>query len=277
MPRLFRCFVATGWLLGAICLASLPANAVPGSSPSTPDLRKIDPALALIKRFENSALWASEWPHAPGFSPIDGVVKFPGAVYFDFLSDRRDVYEDPWTTEFLKKTMPEISRITGLSFLDLAVPQGAEMAIFVRVTSNKALREDMVNFGMDPRAADNASGPAICNHWLALDYDGRLKFTYVFVKSEFPPEFRRHCILKNVMAALGMGVADRTPRTDPAEISRRPFPALTLDDKILLRTLYDPRITTEMTGTTVTDTARRIIPELRNAAFERGQTALYQR
>ena len=123
MPRLFRCFVATGWLLGAICLASLPANAVPGSS--------------------------------------------PGSVYFDFLSDRRDVYEDPWTTEFLKKTMPEISRITGLSFLDLAVPQGAEMAIFVRVTSNKALREDMVNFGMDPRAADNASGPAITgSRWI---------------------------------------------------------------------------------------------------------------
>ena len=278
MRCLYGCLIVVGCLAGAMGFALTSANALQGASPGIPGLRKIDPALPLVKRFETSTMWASEWPYAPTFSPIDGVIKFSGNVYFDFDTSSRDAYEDPWTVEFLEKIIPEISRITGLSFLNMINLQGAEAAaILVKVDSKEALKEEVVSFGMDPRVAEDASGSVICNYWFADGNDGFLQFAYVFVKSDSPQKLRRHCILKNVYAALGMGVADHTPQTNPDEISGQPFSVLTTDDKILLRTLYDPRITTRMTGIEVLSIAKKLIPEFQAAVSEHGETALYQR
>ena len=52
---------------------------------------------------------------------------------------------------------------------------------------------------------------------------------------------------------------------------------LTINDKIFVRTLYDPRITPGMPRDEAMEQARIIIPELVAAVKKRGVEALYQR
>jgi len=52
---------------------------------------------------------------------------------------------------------------------------------------------------------------------------------------------------------------------------------LTINDRILVRTLYDKRIKPGMTRREIESIAREIIGELIEAVKERGEKALYQR
>lgn len=86
----------------------------------------------------------------------------------------------------------------------------------------------------------------------------------------------RRCIIEELTQAFGPGSDNATYR--PSMFDSRYLPdRLTINDKILVRTLYDSRIKPAMTRKETEPIAREIIEELVAAVKERGEEALYQR
>jgi len=86
----------------------------------------------------------------------------------------------------------------------------------------------------------------------------------------------KHCIIEEITQALGLDadtdilqpsiMSDTIPLID-----RQP-----MNDKIMVRTLYDKRLKSGMTRDEVMPIVRKIIPELVAAVQEHGEEALYQ-
>ncbi len=111
---------------------------------------------------------------------------------------------------------------------------------------------------------------------LYLDLSGQYGAVIGLV-DDFSEAEKRHCLVKMMARALGLfadsGVVQPSIFSpDGAELDYLP-----INDKIILRTLYDPRIERGMKREDAMEIARQIIPELVKAVRERGVEALYQR
>ncbi len=108
------------------------------------------------------------------------------------------------------------------------------------------------------------------------DQDKRFKYAFIVVRL-YPKLFRiGHCLIEEAAHAIGTG-ADRATYS-PSVFGDRVNPTkLGLNDKLLLRALYDSRLRTGMTRERAMPIAREVIRELHEAVQEHGEEALYQR
>lgn len=86
----------------------------------------------------------------------------------------------------------------------------------------------------------------------------------------------RHCLIEEITQSLGL-IAD-TDIVQPSIMSDTIplIDRLPMNDKIMVRTLYDKRLKPGMTRDEAMPIVRKIIPELVAAVKERGEEALYQ-
>ena len=86
----------------------------------------------------------------------------------------------------------------------------------------------------------------------------------------------RSCTIENLTVVLGFGGKQRVLEDAVIGGGKRDLQQLTINDKILIRTLYDKRIEPGMPRDEAMALAREIIPELIAAVKQRGVEALYQ-
>ena len=87
----------------------------------------------------------------------------------------------------------------------------------------------------------------------------------------------RHCFVRLMTRALGLFADSDVVQPSVFSPDGAKLDYLSVNDKIILRTLYDPRIERGMKREEAMDIAREIIPGLVKAVRERGVEALYQR
>ena len=87
----------------------------------------------------------------------------------------------------------------------------------------------------------------------------------------------RHCFVRLMTRALGLFADSDVVRPSALSADGAKLDYLSVNDKIILRTLYDPRVKQGMKRGEAMEIARQIIPELVKAVRERGVEALYQR
>ena len=91
--------------------------------------------------------------------------------------------------------------------------------------------------------------------------DDSIIFAAVIVNNERTPAEIEHCLLEEMTKALGLSFADVNPL--PSIFNREALPvALSPVDDILVRTLYDPRLTPGMAREEALARAREVIAEL---------------
>ncbi len=111
---------------------------------------------------------------------------------------------------------------------------------------------------------------------LDLDLPGQ-NAAFIGFLDKFSESEKRHCLVKMMARAFGLFADSDVVQPsifspDGAELDHLP-----INDKIILRTLYDPRIKQGMKREEAMEIVREIIPELVKAVRERGVEALYQR
>lgn len=99
----------------------------------------------------------------------------------------------------------------------------------------------------------------------------------VLLRRDLTRGVRLSCLVEEIYQVLGLA-ADTHAVPDSIISQSRPYMRhITVNDKILLRTLYDARLEPGMTPEQVEPVARKIIGELAAAVKARGEEALYQR
>ncbi len=104
-----------------------------------------------------------------------------------------------------------------------------------------------------------------------------IKKASAIILNDLSEAFTRRCFSEEITQGLGL-LADS--EVIERSVFRNEGPLieeLTLNDKILVRTLYDPRIRPGMKRDDAMEIVREIVPELVRAVRERGVEALYQR
>ena len=95
---------------------------------------------------------------------------------------------------------------------------------------------------------------------------------------ELPSEAeKRHCLVKMMARAFGLFADSGVVQPSIFSPDGAKLDHLPINDKIVLRTLYDPRIERGMKREEAMEIVGEIIPELVKAVRERGVEALYQR
>jgi hypothetical protein len=97
------------------------------------------------------------------------------------------------------------------------------------------------------------------------------------IPADLPSYLIRHCLLEEITQALGLYadsdvISDSVFKTDSPPLTELP-----LNDKIIVPTLYDPRIRPGMPRLEALEVAREVIAELVEAVEREGVEALYQR
>ncbi len=99
----------------------------------------------------------------------------------------------------------------------------------------------------------------------------------ISIVDDFSEAERRHCLVRMTARALGLFADSDVVQPSIFSPDGAKLDHLPINDKIILRTLYDPRIERGMKREEAMEIAREIIPELVKAVRERGVEALYQR
>ncbi len=99
----------------------------------------------------------------------------------------------------------------------------------------------------------------------------------ISIVDDFSEVERHHCLVKMMAFALGLFADSDVVQPSIFSPDGAELDYLPINDKIILRTLYDPRIEHGMKREDAMDIAGEIIPGLVKAVRERGVEALYQR
>ena len=111
---------------------------------------------------------------------------------------------------------------------------------------------------------------------LDLDLPGQ-NAVFIGFLDKFSEAEKRHCLVKMTARAFGLFADSDVVQPSIFSPDGANLDHLPINDKIILRTLYDPRIKHGMKREDAMEIAREIIPELVKAVRERGVEALYQR
>jgi hypothetical protein len=102
-------------------------------------------------------------------------------------------------------------------------------------------------------------------------------FAAIGIVNDLSEAETRHCFVRLMTRALGLFADSDVVQPSVFSPDGAELDYLSVNDKIILRTLYDPRIEPGMKREQALKIARQIIPGLVQAVRERGVEALYQR
>ncbi len=175
----------------------------------------------------------------------------------------------------IRKTLDVLARLSGLDiglFEDL---RNGRISMEFYIVPPDRVAPILRSYGESEREIDILSG-SIClgttrNVRNVSEYD------VTIILSTLSDEVIRHCIIEEITQGLGL-IAD-TDILQPSIMSDNVpiIDRLPMNDKIMVRTLYDKRLKPGMTRDEAMPIVQKIIPELVTAVKEKGEEALYQR
>ena len=172
----------------------------------------------------------------------------------------------------IERIAAQLSKITGLKVI--RYPEETEKMPNVRVHFNP--REDLKRIGdLDLSDSGKILDSAPCVATIQQDKTGHIKSGKNFIPIDQSDEQIASCILEEFAHIFGPN-HDTEYRPSVFGVTDMPE-TLSINDKILVRTLYDKRLKPGMTRDEAMPIVREIIPELVKAVKERGEQALYQR
>lgn len=169
----------------------------------------------------------------------------------------------------------DLSRLTGLR-VSVAEANGVNPPnVYVHLASPKEADILLRDYSPKSRFAEGSKKYAcIASIW---DKDALIFKAFAIIKNNLGQKIIRHCIIEEITHL--MGLFGHTDIVHPSAFDHN-GPAMVwfpINDKILVRTLYDSRITPGMTREEAMKIVREIIPELVEQVRARGVEALYQR
>ena len=102
-------------------------------------------------------------------------------------------------------------------------------------------------------------------------------FVAIAIVDDLSEAETRHCLVRLMTRALGLFADSDVVQPSVFSADGAKLDHLPINDKIILRTLYDPRIERGMKREDAMEIVREIIPELVKAVRARGVEALYRR
>lgn len=177
--------------------------------------------------------------------------------------------------ELAEELTTELSRLTGLQFSIVKPGAPASANFNVHVVSPNEVSKLVIDYGATPEEASPVVKNVSCmaGGW---SKEGRKMKAYAIIKNNLREERIRHCFFEEITQALGL-FAD-SDVVQPSIFSEQgpKVDELPMNDKILVRVLYDKRITPGMKREEAMAVVRELVPRLVEAVRARGVEALYQ-
>jgi len=232
----------------------------------------------LLDKFDRTVFFSDDGRHA--FVPRHRAERWAGPIEVVIVGTLSDPHQ-----RFVEAHFAELSRLTGLpitlldgsgSIREAVASLDRHRANFVVAIDSRG-RLDRLQAALGASATERwANRGAVC-FFYASPRRGRIVEAFAAIPNEYRESLLRHCIIEETTQALGL-FAD-ADMIQPSMFSERTPPMLgklTLNDKLILRTLYDPRIRPGMRREKVLAVAREVIAELIEAVGRDGVEGLYQ-
>lgn len=175
-------------------------------------------------------------------------------------------------TEYLEDGMrlaDELSRLSGMPIsIEAPCTPVDAYGIFIAIAERTRLAALVAEQGW-PGAFEKAECLAF-----PADQGGVIRSSYIAIPYGSP--IVQHCIVHELMHSLGLPGHAQVAGQSIMGLGSPPLTELPLNDKIIVRTLYDPRITPGMPRLEALAVAREVIAELLEDIEREGVEALYQ-
>jgi len=236
------------------------------------------PPDTVLAKFDRTVFYSDSGSHA--FLPRARLEKWVRPIEVVIVGTLSDAHR-----EFVEIHFAELSRLTGLpialqksggSIREAVVSLDRHKANFVVAIDSRG-RLDRLQAALGAPSSERWENRHVVCFFYASPRAGRIVEAFAAIPNVHREAMLRHCIVEETTQALGL-FAD-ADMIQPSMFSERTPPILgklTLNDKIILRTLYDPRIRPNMKRTKAFEVAQKVIAELIEAVKQNGVEALYQ-
>ena len=218
---------------------------------------------ALTETFRQTVFGSTDWR----VSSLRGIRRWQGQLNMSIVEESDGKY-----LRIVEQAAAEASRLTGLPSATLAGRDGSETLELHFVSGDKLAATAVKLRGESPGLVWSAQRAACLSGWLDAD-NRRQSRGYNLITTDYEEREIEHCIFHELGHSLGMVGHIRTV---PSVMRARSYRvrSFTLADKILLRTIYDPRLRDDMWADEAMPIARTIIDELVAAYRAHGEAAL---
>ncbi|MCH6590818.1 MAG: DUF2927 domain-containing protein [Proteobacteria bacterium] len=200
---------------------------------------------------------------------LDVVRKWAGQVRVGFV-ETPDRYR-----ALVGRVVHDLSCLTGLQ-VDLQEEPRLDSNFLVIMST----RDDLDAYAREKQVDVESLTSLFCTMTPGLEYaprEANEPFAAIGVVDFLSEAETRHCFVRLMTRALGLFADSDVVQPSVFSADGAKLDHLPINDKIILRTLYDPRIERGMKREDAMEIVRQIIPELVKAVRERGVEALYRR
>lgn len=251
------------------CLAAAIAIGVERYFAVNPVAPTHAPAWALIDRFEKVAFRDDVTPEDNPALFRDRLLRWEHPVRLRFVDVPQKVQDH--AAAFLTELQKLIGRRVWVVPFESVTPSNVRLSV-VSPTEFKAIYQEIFKKKSPKKKIEKYT----CFIDFSKIYRADRPILKIYMNSFFEDVYYKSCVLEEIVQSLGL-IGDTFQEFDSLFVEvrrvRLDFP---LNDKILLRTLYDPRLRDGMPREQVMARVRQIIPELLAAYEAEGVEGLYQ-
>ena len=250
--------LCAGLLFGAPLLLSETAVADPGA-----ELDDLAPISLLAESFSQIA-FELEWPRAQ----YRHLRKWDGPVRVVTLGPPA-LGHGPFVDEHLAK----LSRLTGLDIARVATTEPHNLRIYFVTSPEMPAIAEFHN--IEPRLFERVAGHSACMYAFTTDQRRAISQGIAILATDFGSEYVRACIIEETTQLLGLPMDNEL--IQPSVFSNQGLlDRLSINDQLLVRALYDPRLPVGMERGPAQLMAHRVIAELWQGVRRDGLRALHQ-
>lgn len=232
----------------------------------------------LLDKFDRTVFFSDDGRNA--FVPRGRLEKWAGPIEVVIVGSLSAAHR-----QFVEAHFAELSRLTGLpttlqggggSIREAVSSLDRHQANFV-VAIDSRDRLDRLQAEMGASAGERWANRGVVCFFYASPRRGRIVEAFAAIPNMYEESLLRHCIIEETTQALGLFAdADMIQPSMFSERSPDFLGQLTLNDKIIVRALYDPRIKPNMRRDKALAVAQDVIAELIESVGRDGVEALYQ-
>jgi hypothetical protein len=223
---------------------------------------------ALVYKFDLTAFRDDEGSYSG--DPIPYAYKLAGSASFALIGDDAERFRDA-----VVELVAELSLLTGLGMTVRSVDEVQPEDFLIVVLPPDLIEAMLARDDIAERFGNLGPYDGSC---FALPYVEGFRITkaIVVVPNRLPDSWIRYCLLIEITQSLGLFADSDVVEPSIFSDNGSPRDELPINDKIIVRTLYDPRIAPGMPRLEALDVAREVIRELLQGVEHRGVEALYQ-
>jgi len=158
--------------------------------------------------------------------------------------------------KLIRKHLKTLLKITGLK-AESAKKTGRKSNLFISFVPRRAMHAPFLVPGADPKLLRRLAGPGVC-YFLTAAKQGRIVWGTVVVNNQLPERDMDACLMEEITQT--MGLPNDSDLLKPSMFNNRAQPtSINRTDQIMIRTLYDKRLTPGMPRKAAMKLAARII------------------